>query len=314
MRKEEFYYASHDKLTKIHAVRWEPEGEPRAVLQLIHGMVEYVDRYDHFARYMTERGFVVVGNDHLGHGKSVNSEDDLGFFAEENGNRVVLQDIHRLRKLTQVRYPGLPYFMLGHSMGSFLLRQYLLRDGRTLSGAVIMGTGNQPGFILQAGCMICRAMAGVKGWRYRSGLVHFMAMGSYNKKFKAEGRKSSWISSDAAVVEKYEGDALCSFEFTLNAYYNMMTGMYELTKKENLERMPRDLPLFLVSGRDDPVGGFGKSVEDLYRQYIELGMTDVKVKLYDRDRHEVLNEKDKDTVFEDLGKWFSQRLEASGGK
>lgn len=311
VRKEEFYYDSQDKLTKIHAVRWVPEGKPRAVLQIVHGMVEYVDRYDHFARYMAEHGFVVVGNDHLGHGLSVNSDEDLGYFAEKHGNQIVLKDIHRLKKLTQVKFPHLPYFILGHSMGSFLLRQYLLRYGDSLSGAVIMGTGNQPKLILRAGRILCRLIAKAKGWRYRSPLVDSMAFGSYNKKFRNEGCEVSWLTKDREIVKAYQSDKLCTFKFTLNAYYNMMTGMYELLKEDNLQRMPKDLPLFLVSGRDDPVGDFGRSVDGLYEQYIALGMTNVKRKLYDRDRHEILNEQDKETVFEDLRQWFDQQLETA---
>lgn len=309
VRKEEFYYNSQDKLTKIHAVRWLPEGEPRAVLQIIHGMVEYVNRYDGFAGYMAEQGFVVVGNDHLGHGMSVNSDEDLGYFAEKHGNQIVLKDIHRLKKLTQVKFPHLPYFILGHSMGSFLLRQYLLRYGDSLSGAVIMGTGNQPKIVLRAGRILCRLIAKFKGWRYRSPLVDSMAFGSYNKKFRDEGYEVSWLTKDTEVVEAYLADKWCTFKFTLNAYYNMMTGMYELLKEDNLQRMPKNLPLFLVSGRDDPVGNFGRAVDALYEQYIALGMTNVRRKLYDSDRHEILNEKDRETVFADLGQWFNQQLE-----
>lgn len=308
IRKEEFYYHSHDKQTKIHAIRWEPEGEPRAVLQIIHGMVEYIDRYDAFARYMAERGFVVVGHDHLGHGKSVNSPEDLGYFAEKDGNRVVLKDIHRLRKLTQVNYPKLPYFMLGHSMGSFLLRQYLLRGGDTLSGAIIMGTGDQPRLVLQAGRLLCRMMAGVKGWRYRSRLVDSMAFGGYNKKFAKEGHDKSWLCGDVSVVEAYEADELCSFVFTLNAYYNMMSGIYELKQAQNLRRMPRELPLLLVAGDEDPVGNFGKSVSALYEQYKALGLKKVEKKLYHKGRHEILNDKDKAQVFADIEKWLLQKL------
>ena len=161
--KREFFYPSADGETDIHAVEWIPEGEVKAVLQISHGMVEYADRYDAFAAWLAQRGWYVTGNDHLGHGKSVTSEEKYGFFHVPDGNACVIRDIHALKERTGKKYPGVPCFMLGHSMGSFLLRQYLLRYGRGLAGAVIMGTGYKGKPILLAGQLLCRLFAAVKG-------------------------------------------------------------------------------------------------------------------------------------------------------
>ena len=160
--KKEFYYPSKDGITQIHAVEWIPEGEVKAVLQICHGMVEYIERYHEFAAFLAEHGIYVVGPDHLGHGKSVTGPEKLGFFFEQDGNACVIADIHKLRVQTTEKYPTVPYFMLGHSMGSFLLRQYLGIYSQGLSGAIIMGTGKQPSLVLAAGKLVCKMIAAVK--------------------------------------------------------------------------------------------------------------------------------------------------------
>lgn len=161
--KNEFYYPSKDGTTQIHAIEWIPDGKVAAVLQMCHGMVEHIDRYDEFARFLAEKGYYVVGHDHLGHGKSVTSKDKLGFFHESKGNTYVIGDIHHLRKITKKKYKDVPYFMLGHSMGSFLLRQYLGLYGDGISGAIVMGTGSKSNLLLTAGKVLCRIIAFGKG-------------------------------------------------------------------------------------------------------------------------------------------------------
>ena len=184
--RDEFYFPSKDGNTEIHTMEWKPEGEVRAVLQICHGMMEYIRRYDEFAEFLCEHGYYVVGNDHLGHGKSIQSKSEYGFFNEKYGNACVLGDIHTLRQRTAKKYPDVPYFMLGHSMGSSLLRQYIQMYGNGLSGAVLMGVvADHKKAELLFGKRLCRMMAAVRGWHYRSRLVDKMAVGNYNKKFKA---------------------------------------------------------------------------------------------------------------------------------
>lgn len=305
--KNEFYFASKDELTKIHAVEWVPEGKVKAVLQMCHGMVEYIERYDEFATYLSQRGYYVVGHDHLGHGKSIYSSERLGYFHETSGNEYVIGDIHQLRIRTEEKFPNVPYFMLGHSMGSFLVRQYLGFYGAGISGAIIMGTGDQPNVILRAGKAICRLTALFKGWSCRSGLVDGMAAGGYNKHFEKETDGSNWLSRNPENVKKYRNDLLCGYMFTVNAYYHMFAGMIKMNKQEKEGRIPRGLSVAFVSGKEDPVGDFGKGVKRVYKRYKVAGIQDVKIRLYEEDRHEILNELDKESVYEDLLMWLDKR-------
>lgn len=306
--KNEFYYPSKDGKTQIHAIEWIPEGEIKAVLQICHGMVEYIGRYDEFAGFLAEKGYYVVGHDHLGHGKSVINSEKLGFFHETDGNAHVIGDIHQLRIKTEQKYAGIPYFMLGHSMGSFLLRQYLGMYGNGLAGAVIMGTGHQPGIVLEAGKILCRIFAACKGWDYRSRLINNMAFGGFNKRFESETDGSNWLSRNAENAKAYAKDPLCNFIFTVNAYYHMFCGIQAVNRQEKSGKIPKQLPLFLVAGQDDPVGNFGKSVENLSKKYKACGIKDVKLKLYQDDRHEILNEVDRETVYRDIYEWLEEKL------
>lgn len=305
--KTDFTYLSQDGKTQIHGIEWKPEGEIKAVLQLCHGMVEYIGRYDHFARYLNEHGYYVVGNDHLGHGESAQSDELHGYFHHPMGNEYVVGDIHTLREMTQKKYPDVPYFMLGHSMGSFLIRQYMEMHGSGLSGVIVMGTGSQPGIVLSLGKMLCRIIAAFRGWHYRSNLIDNMAFGSYNKQFEPARTDKDWLTKDEKIVDAYRADPWCTFQFTVNAYYHMFRGIQFIQKTENIEKIPKDLPLFFVAGASDPVGNNGKSVTEVYHTYKSAGIKDIQIKLYENDRHEILNETDREVVFADLLQWLDSR-------
>lgn len=314
VKKGYFCYDSKDGRTKIHGVRWEPDGRPRAILQISHGMVEFVERYDGFAQFLCEQGFLVVGNDHLGHGKSIVDEEDFGYFAQENGNQVVLDDLYALTCLTKQQYGSLPYFLLGHSMGSFLARQYLCEHGEELTGAIIMGTGCQPRIAAQMGKFLTKRIAARKGWKYRSAFVDNMAFGGYNKKFEPARTSKDWLSRDEKAVDAYLADKRCSFLFTVNGYYNLFVSLEKLTRKEYLIQMPKALPVLFVAGQDDPVGNFGKGVDKVAAQFKKLGMKDVSEKLYPQARHEILQEINRQEVYEDLSRWLESRLSKTGVK
>ena len=305
--KQEFFYPSKDGLTQIHAIAWIPEGKVRGVLQIAHGMVEFIDRYENFAAFLASKGILVVGNDHIGHGGSVKSEEDWGYFGE-NGNRILLDDMHELTRLTKEKYPNLPYFLLGHSMGSFYARQYLGEFGNELDGAIIMGTGLEPLFVVKGGMFLCKLIALFKGWRYRSNFVNQVAFGSYGKKFEPLRTRADWLSKDEALVDWYINEPRCSFLFTLNAYYSMFEGIARLHDKKLLEKVPKDLPIFFVSGEDDPVGSFGKEVVHSVETLKKVGVKNIDLKLYPNDRHEILNETDKETVYADLYEWLMKHI------
>ena len=307
--RDEFYFPSKDGNTEVHTIEWKPEGEVRAVLQSCHGMVEYIKRYDEFAQFLCEKGFYVVGNDHLGHGKSVQSKSEYGFFEKKYGNACVLGDIHTLRQRTVKKYPETPYFMLGHSMGSSLLRQYIQMYGNGLSGVVLMGvvTDHRRSSLLFVK-QLCRLMAAVRGWHYRSRMVDDLVTGSFNKKFKPSVTRADWITSDKEHLDAYVTDPLCSFMFTVNAYYSMMAGMLGMQKKENISMIPKSLPVLFVSGAEDPVGNFGKGVRKVCEIYKSAGLRDVSLKLYEGDRHEILNETNREQVYQELYEWFEEKL------
>ena len=305
--RDEFYFPSKDGNTEIHTMEWKPEGEVKAVLQICHGMVEYIKRYDEFAQYLCDQGWYVVGNDHLGHGKSIQAKSEYGFFNARYGNGCVIGDIHTLRLRTMKKYPDVPYFMLGHSMGSSLLRQYIQMYGSGLSGAVLMGVvSDHRKAELLLGKRLCRLLAVFRGWHYRSKLVDKMVNGPFNKRFKPAHTRADWVTSDRERLEAYVADPLCSFMFTVNAYYSMFSGMISMQRKESVYMIPKNLPILFVSGADDPVGSFGKGVRKVYEKYRAAGIQDVTLRLYTGDRHEILNETDRQQVYEDLAAWLEQ--------
>lgn len=308
MKRKDFYFSSSDKETTMHGVEWIPETEAVAVLQLCHGMQEYIMRYDEFATFLAEKGIYVVGHDHLGHGKSVKDPDHLGFFHEKDGNECVINDIHKVRCWAQKKHADIPYFMLGHSMGSFLLRQYLTMHSEGLSGAIIMGTGEHKMAELVAGQVLCRVLAAFKGWKHRSLLVNHIACGSFNKKFEPAETGVEWLSKNKDNYKKYMNDPYCTFVFSVNAYDSMFEGMKVLAGKNNVKKIDPKLPIFFVSGENDPVGNFGKAVKKVYQRYCDAGMEDVQIKLYRDDRHEILNELDRKTVYEDLYLWLCEKM------
>ena len=308
MKKEVFSFPSTSGVCDIRCVRYIPDGEICAILQIAHGMVEFIDRYEDFASYLCEKGYLVTGNDHLGHGGSVKSEDDWGYFAEENGYKALLNDMYELTKITKELYPNIPYFLLGHSMGSFYARQYLCEYGNELNAAIIMGTGHQDLGAIKFGLAACKMFALVKGWKHRSSAINALAFGSYNKKFEPARTPNDWLTKDESIVDWYIHEPKCSFMFTLNGYYNMFLGLSRLHDKELLNKMPKNLPILFVSGEDDPVGNFGKGVKAAAKSVEDAGCRNVEMKLYPNDRHEILNELDRKQVYEDLYNWLQDKL------
>ena len=306
MKKEEFYFDSNDGLTKIRALKFIPDGEVKAILQISHGMVEFIDRYEGFANYLCEKGFLVVGNDHLGHGGSVNSKEDWGYFAKKDGYRIVLDDILKLLKIVKKDYPNKKYYLLGHSMGSFLARLFLIEYGNELDGAIIMGTGQQSKGTLVAGKALTKLISLFKGEKYRSSFINNMALGSYNKKFEPSKTHCDWLTKDEKIVNWYYNEPRCQFVFTLNGYYNLFSMIEQIIDENNLEKMPKDLPVLIVSGEDDPVGNFGKDPKAVYETFKSVGMKNLDLKLYPNDRHEILNETDKALVYEDIYNWLKK--------
>lgn len=307
MRKQDIFLPSGDRKTQLHGIIWEPEGvEVKAIVQLVHGMCEYIDRYHDFAVFLTEHGFAVIGHDHLGHGKSMNSEADLGYFADENGHSVVVEDMHRITLFGKERWYGKPLFILGHSMGSFMTRRYLTHYSDELAGAIIMGTGMIPGGVAKTGRMVANLIGKTKGWHHPSKLLTNMVLGGNNKPFKPARTDNDWLTKDEVIVDKYVADPLCGFMFSAGAFKDFFTVMAELADGVDSEKIRKNLPILINMGEVDPVGG-AKAGKELLDQYTRMGMSDVILKVYVGDRHEILNELDRKQVYEDILKWIEKR-------
>lgn len=289
-----------------------PEGRPRAVLQMTHGMVEYIGRYEQLACWLADRGVAAVGHDHLGHGGSVVSREEYGYFGRPDGNRLLLDDIHRVTRWAKAlpELEGLPWFLLGHSMGSFYARQYLCEYGGELQGAILMGTGWQPRAAARAGRALCHLLAAFHGWRCRSKLVDSMAFGSYNRSFRPARTSKDWLNRDEKEVDRYLSEERCSFRFTLNGYDSLFTALERLCDKELLARAPKDLPVLFLSGDDDPVGDRGRGVQKAAQSLRDAGMRRVEVKLYPGARHELLVELNRQEVFADIGSFIQNHIQA----
>lgn len=307
--KKEFFFLSANEKTQIHGIWWIPDGKVRGVVQLVHGMVEHIGRYDEFARFLNQQGFAVIGHDHLGHGLSVYSEEDYGFFSDKLGQVALLKDIHRVTKKAKARYPKVPLFVLGHSMGSFLLRRYLTIYGDEINGAIVMGTGYEPLLAVRFGKVLAKTLTVLRGGHYRSKIVNGLALGSYVAKFGNRRRPGSWLSKNEENVKAYKEDPHCHFVFTVSAYHDFFCVLEDLASGKNFDRIPRNLPVFLVSGMDDALGGFTKRVLHVYNEYREMGLEDVDVQFYKDGRHEILNEVDRELVYEDIRAWLERHLE-----
>lgn len=309
INKEEFYFDSRDGVHKIYAVKWVPDSaKPVCIVQIVHGMAEHINRYEAFATYLANKGILVVGDDHLGHGKTVNSGEPYGYFCKEDAATVLVRDEHRLKKMMQEQYVGIPYIILGHSMGSYITRNYLMRYGSGIDGAILLGTGMQPKAAVKAALVVATVQGLFCGAKHVCKLLDKIVFGSYNKRIQDQQTKMDWLSANRENVQSYLEDPLCGFTFTANGFQTLFKLIVNLYDEEKLKAVPKNLPVLLASGAEDPMGEYGASVEWVYRSYQESGMENVQLKLYPGNRHEILNEADREDVYGDIYRWILQRL------
>lgn len=314
IRSIDIGFPSWDGESTIHGMVWYPTGEPVGIVQLIHGMSEHISRYDPFARFLASRGFVVGGHDHIGHGLSVSSQSDLGHMPTEGGADILVGDVHTMRQILQGAFPEAPYFIFGHSMGSFTLRVYLARRGAGLAGAILCGTGNKPTAVALAGNRIAKIGARVRGEKAKSNLVHTMADGAFSRSVPDARTEFDWISADRDNVDDYIADDLNGFQFTLGGYASLMQLVYLAANLELAKCIPNELPLLFVSGAKDPVGDNGQGVREAAQLMRDAGAYDVDVILYDGMRHEILNETESRVVFDDILAWIEAVLSVNRGR
>lgn len=307
VKSSSFYFPSKDGKTRIRAREWYGDGEPKAVVELIHGIAEHIDRYDAFASFLAEQGYYVVGHDILGHGKSVAGEAEKGSFDVVGGWFTNVADLRFLFELTREKYPDLPYFMLGHSMGSFLLRSYVPSYGEELSGVILSGTGYVPNMALKLGQMMAGMEIKKNGDHAKSETLRKMAFGGYNKKIPNPESENAWLSRDPATYKAYDADPDCGFLPTALTYREMFRGIEFIQSPKSLIRWHKDLPVLLLSGSMDPVGSYGEGVRRVRADLGAAGVYNTKMKLYDGGRHEMLNEINKADVFDDILYWLEEQ-------
>lgn len=304
--REDFWFDSCGA-GKIHGCRWSPEGEPKAVLQIVHGIAEYIERYDGFAEFLTRRGFLVVAEDHMGHGQSIGSEGVQGYFTGGWFNAVA--DSYHLLEMTKAEYPELPYVLFGHSMGSFMARTILCKyPDSGIDAAIICGTGWQPAFALPAVIKIVEGECKKVGETNPSARLQNLVFGGYNKRVEHPRTEFDWLTRDAKIVDAYIAHPLCGFTASTGLLRDMMTGILYIEQPKNLAAMRKDLPVFFIAGGDDPVGSYGKGVRKAADAFRKAGMTDVDVHIYPLCRHELLNEINREEIFGDILQWLSAHV------
>lgn len=289
---------------QIHICRWEPEGQIRGVVQIVHGIAEYAERYDAFARYLNSLGYLVVAEDHMGHGKSVNDGGTKGYF--HGGWFSAVEDTYQLLKDTRKEFPDVPYFLFGHSMGSFITRTILIdHPEASITGCIICGTGWIPGAVLKSGLLACKTFCLLRGDTTCSKSLQSLVFAGYNNKVEHPRTGYDWLSRDDSVVDAYLADPMCGFIVTAGLLRDMLTGISYIQNKQNILRMNKNLPVYFIAGGDDPVGQYGNGVLQAKAEFEKSGMTKVDCKIYPLCRHEIHNEINKEEVFEDLGSWLA---------
>lgn len=296
-------FPSSNGADTIHAELFIPSfADVKGVLQISHGMTDYVGRYAGLADAITAAGYVVAGNDHLGHGDSVKDAEGFGYFAKKDGYSCVIDDVNRMNSFLRAEYPGVPVILFGHSMGSFVARLYAEKYPETIDALIIHGTAG-PNPVLPLGRFVVKLLKLLQGEKHRSKFVWKLADGGYNKGFgKGEGT-GAWLTRDPAMVADRIGNPKNDFIFTLSAYGDLFNMLGECNKEEWYDKFPKKLPTLVMSGLDDPVGDFGKGVSYVYNK-LRVSGADVELKTYEGARHELFNETNRDEVFADLIKWL----------
>lgn len=304
MESKEFTFKSDDG-TNIFAYKWMPKNSNvKGIVQISHGMAETAERYKRFAKVLTDNGYIVYIHDHRGHGKTAGEVENIGYLADNDGFNWLVKDLYTLTKIIKEENPHLPIFLFGHSMGSFAAQKYIMFHGNEINGLVLSGSNGKQGFLLTIGNYLAKRKAKKYGPRFKSKKINDLTFGSYNKSFEPTRTEFDWLSRDEKEVDKYIEDPYCGTIFTVGFYYDFTLGLKEIENKENINLVPKDLPIYIFSGDMDPVGKFGKGVMNLYNRYKKHGVKDLSLKLYKGGRHEMLNEINRDEVMDDVVKWL----------
>ncbi len=310
IRKSVIKYSSANEKDTVTGYFYEASNtsEIKGILQISHGMREYMARYDEFANFMVKNGYIVCGNDHLGHGKTSDTQIGIdGFFTQEDTKACVLLDLLKMNELAKRKFPNVPVIMLGHSMGSFFSRIYAVTYPKTIDALIISGTStsNPLGGI---GKVLASAISKLKGEDHRSKFLDNMAFGAYNNKIANPKTKYDWLTQDENIVDDYANDKKCTSTFTVNGFRLLMDVLSESNTLECAQKLNKDMPIYIFSGALDPVGGYGKGTTAVYELIKSAGVKDVSLKLYENGRHEMLNELNRQDVYSDVLNWCNKHI------
>ncbi len=307
MEKERFKLKTREK-KKVSVDVYHPEGEPLAALQVLHGMAETKDRYEDFAQTLAGRGIVVYVYDHRGHGKSKIDSLPLGLASVHHSWKTMRDDVLQVTGLIEARHPGIPLFLLGHSMGSLLARDFAGKEGTHLAGLILSGTAANPGLKGLLGQWLSGFLVLVQGSTKISPLLDRLLFGRANDFLEKPRTRFDWLTRDETLVDKYIQDPLCGYICPAGFYHELIKGTRRAWRKEAFARTPGDLPIYVFGGGKDPIGNFGQAVVDTAERYRSAGVRDVVQKVYPEGRHEMLNELNRQDVYRDVAIWMEEKM------
>lgn len=301
------YFESSNGVDSVAYYVYKPDSKPRAVLQIVHGMCEYIERYEEFIDFLCMNGILVCGHDHIGHGKTARGSEFLGYFAPEKGWQYLAKDVVRLTRMIREQNPGIPYFIMGHSMGSLITRAVLAKHSDLYDGSIIMGTLNIR-IGADAGIILAKAISKLKGGFYRSKKIDELVFGLNNAKIENPVNDYAWVSRDENVISAYAVDPLCNFSFTVSAYSDLAFLVSYVSRPDWAGKIGKLLPILICSGDEDPIGNYGKGPKAVFNRLNNEGCEDLELKIYKGARHEILNETNRTEVYEDLLEWLNERI------
>lgn len=297
MKEQLFSINSSDNKLQLSCYIKAPKENAKAVIQISHGMAEHKERYYPFMEYLANNGIACIINDHRGHGQSIESKEDLGYFYDETGEMIV-EDMYAVTKKMKEEYPDIPYFIFAHSMGTLVARNYIQKYDKEIDGFILCGAPFE-NKAASLGIKIVDYLEKLKGKKHRSNIMNLIVFGSFNDKFE-ENIKNKWLNSNMKEVQKYNKDHLCGFTFTLNGFRNLFKLIENAFKKERYNVKNEDLPILFIAGEDDPVIGNEQDFHNSIEFLKEVGYKNIKHILYFGMRHEILNEKNKLEVYKDI--------------
>lgn len=306
--EKHFTFRAKDQ-RKIFVYQWSRENEiVKGIVQISHGMAETASRYKNFAEELTKNGFIVYTNDHRGHGKSADNIKNQGYLGEEAGFNLLINDIAQLTDQIKKDYPNYPIFLFSHSMGSFAAQKYIMDYPDKINGLILSGSNGEQGFILKVGKLLSKIEMILRGRKAKSKLMNKLTFNRYNKNFQPQTTGVEWLTRDKKEQKNYLNNPYCGSIFPASFYYDFFSLLQYIEDEQNFNQIPKDLPVFILSGDHDPVGDFGQGAVKLKNRYENQRVKDVEMKLYKDARHELLNETNREEVILDIIRWLENRL------